>query len=319
MRQTVTRAIAEWNDLNATAFGVVLLPVLWEISSSPAMGNPQTVLNREIVDDADIVLALLWTRLGTPTGNAASGTVEEIERKAEQGAPVLLYFSDLPAIPSSTDPAQLAAVQQFRAAMTQRALIGQFETMEELFNKVSRDLTRVIRQQQGQLPAPQPAPAAQDNNRGVAVDPVIRALTSYRSNLTASTTTHKIQFDGAVDDEDPELARRIIGRFGQELSDLAGSVAASSPYAAGSELMDRLADLARRANQVGRMEMYLDGGESWRALVAHAQSVLADAAALGTESWVQLLAPREAAPPDPTATAGVSPVRDRHRPGATGR
>src|SRR5690348_1735150 len=80
-RQSLPIAIYEWNSLNAEAMGTVLLPVLWETHSTPEMGDrAQALVNRQVVDGCDILIGLFWTRLGSPTGDAESGTVEEIER-----------------------------------------------------------------------------------------------------------------------------------------------------------------------------------------------------------------------------------------------
>jgi hypothetical protein len=49
------------------------------------------------LDDAAKVVLILWNRLGTPTGEAASGTVEEFERAVDRfhksGWPrILVYY-----------------------------------------------------------------------------------------------------------------------------------------------------------------------------------------------------------------------------------
>ena len=43
-------------------------------------GRGQGVINEQLVDDADIVLALFDSRLGQATAAAVSGTAEEITR-----------------------------------------------------------------------------------------------------------------------------------------------------------------------------------------------------------------------------------------------
>jgi hypothetical protein len=45
------------------------------------------------VRDCDLVIAIFWTRLGTKTPRADSGTVEEISEHANAGKPALVYFS----------------------------------------------------------------------------------------------------------------------------------------------------------------------------------------------------------------------------------
>jgi hypothetical protein len=56
-------------------------------------GHPQRLINAQGVDDSDILFALFalfGSRLGSPTPDAVSGTVEEIERAVEQGKPIHL-------------------------------------------------------------------------------------------------------------------------------------------------------------------------------------------------------------------------------------
>src|ERR1035441_2233815 len=75
-RKIVTEEIHRWNDANAVARRIVLLPVKWETNSTPQFGNPpQTIINRQLLDEADIVVAIFGSRIGTPTeaqGNIGS-------------------------------------------------------------------------------------------------------------------------------------------------------------------------------------------------------------------------------------------------------
>jgi len=42
------------------------------------MGDrPQAIINKQLVDDADILVAVFWTKLGTATGAAMSGSVAQ--------------------------------------------------------------------------------------------------------------------------------------------------------------------------------------------------------------------------------------------------
>src|SRR5215217_3197557 len=93
-RKSCQAAVAEWNVTFGRSKNAMLQPLLWENHSVPlAGGHPQALLNAQLVDRADFCIAMFWTRLGTPTGLADSGTVEEIERFLAAGKPVLVYFS----------------------------------------------------------------------------------------------------------------------------------------------------------------------------------------------------------------------------------
>jgi hypothetical protein len=92
-RGTIPDVINSWNATNSEDFGVVLLPVMWETHSTPEMGDrAQAIINRQLVFNCDILICTLWTRIGTHTGVAESGTIEEIEEFKNTGKPVLIYF-----------------------------------------------------------------------------------------------------------------------------------------------------------------------------------------------------------------------------------
>lgn len=73
----------------------------WSTSSYPQSGGQaQKLLNSQIVNEADIAIAIFWTRFGTPTDDYGSGTEEEIDLLIKNKRQVFLYFLDKP-IPSS--------------------------------------------------------------------------------------------------------------------------------------------------------------------------------------------------------------------------
>lgn len=93
-RKILAEVIYEWNHVNSRDRRVVLLPLRWETHSSPEMGlRAQAVINKQIVDHCDMAVGVFWTRVGTPTSEAESGTAEEVARVGDAGKPVMLYFS----------------------------------------------------------------------------------------------------------------------------------------------------------------------------------------------------------------------------------
>ena len=106
----------------------------------PAFGErSQAVLNRQLVDHADILIGVFKARLGTTTGISQSGTIEEIERCHEAGKPVMLYFSTGP-IPRDHDPEQLQLVKAYQRQIMGRSLYGEFSDLEDLRRMVNRHL-----------------------------------------------------------------------------------------------------------------------------------------------------------------------------------
>ncbi|MGN8244936.1 DUF4062 domain-containing protein [Cellulomonas soli] len=135
-RDAVEQAVHGWNDASARVKGYILQPWRWESSAVPLLGgHPQALINSQGVDDSDIVIAIFGSRLGSPTPEAASGTVSEIERATAQGKPVHLYFSTAP-LPRDVDLEQLEGLRAFRSEMEQRGLLGEFANASQLEHEV---------------------------------------------------------------------------------------------------------------------------------------------------------------------------------------
>lgn len=80
-RDAVVESLHGWNAARGEPENVVLLPRRWETDAVPHLGGSgQSVINSQLVDDADIIIALFDSRLGQATDDAVSGTAEEIQR-----------------------------------------------------------------------------------------------------------------------------------------------------------------------------------------------------------------------------------------------
>src|SRR6266498_2947504 len=104
----------------------------------------QGIINHQFVKDADLLVAIFWTRVGTPTGVAASGTVEEIEEHLKGGKPAMIYFSAAPVRPDSVDETQFRALQEFKSSARSRGLIEEYESLEEFQEKFRRQLAHTL-------------------------------------------------------------------------------------------------------------------------------------------------------------------------------
>ena len=140
-RGKVERAIHDWNSEHAIDMGTALLPRRWERDTHPALGAPA----QQIVDRSSILIGVFWTRLGTPTDAADSGTAEEIERFHAAGKPTHVYFSQQPVRLDSVDPAEFERVKEFKAAIEAKGLIGSFTDSDDLYTQLLRVLTKDIR------------------------------------------------------------------------------------------------------------------------------------------------------------------------------
>lgn len=136
-RDSVERALHDWNQANAHNRGIVLMPWRWESSSVPMMGRPaQSTINAQGLDQADIIFVLFGTKIGTQTEAALSGTVEELVRASELGKPVHVYFSQEPVDPASIDTGQLNLLRTYKASLD--GLYSEFTNESELVVHVWR-------------------------------------------------------------------------------------------------------------------------------------------------------------------------------------
>lgn len=145
-RDAVERTIMSWNRDRARRERVVLLPVRWEVDAVPELGfDGQSVINRQLVDDCDVVVALFHARLGAPTSRAASGTVEEIEDAIARGVPVHVYFSEMP-VPRGVHPDELKRLNEYRKDLQGQGLLGSYASLDDLSAKVRTALERDVHQ-----------------------------------------------------------------------------------------------------------------------------------------------------------------------------
>jgi len=143
-RDVLTDVVHAWNAANFAATGVLLLATKWETHAYPASGDrPQAIINKQIVDDSDILLGAFWCRLGTPTAVSASGTAEEIERLRARGKKVLLYFSTAPP-PPGHDIRQLDLLKDYQHSLEKDTLYWNFADCDELYRSSSRHLSTVM-------------------------------------------------------------------------------------------------------------------------------------------------------------------------------
>ncbi|MCK4873003.1 MAG: DUF4062 domain-containing protein [Phycisphaerales bacterium] len=144
-RQVIREVIAEWNAIHSKSQGTVLMPISWDTHASPTMsGRPQDIINKRVLKDCDLLVAVFWTRIGSSTGVAISGTVEEIEEHLAEGKEAMIYFSQQPVRLDSVDEEQYKAVREFKKNCKERGLVEEYEALSEFRTKFTRQLTQTI-------------------------------------------------------------------------------------------------------------------------------------------------------------------------------
>jgi nucleoside 2-deoxyribosyltransferase len=211
-REIAVKTIQEWNDLNSPERQLVLLPLRWETHSAPEYGKrPQEVINRQIVDHCDLLIGVFWTRIGSPTGVADSGTLEEIERVAKQGKPVMLYFSQAKEDPERIDIDQLKKLREFKQKTFPKALIETYASAIEFRDKLAKQIEiqlRVILAEQSEQLAggPNPKPIT-DIQVGFAD---IEKGTYLGAEIALETTLLEVEGLDRLPDYGPKQALNVV-------------------------------------------------------------------------------------------------------------
>ncbi len=144
-RKAIIEVVHAWNAANSYYRGIYLEPVLWETHATPEMGDrPQAIISRQLINTCDFLIGVFWTRLGTPTGKAESGTVEEIEEFRKAGKPVLLYFSSVPVEPGSVNVRQYNRLLKFKEKCEKEGLVFSYRSIGKLREQLQRHITSTI-------------------------------------------------------------------------------------------------------------------------------------------------------------------------------
>ena len=148
-RNVAREIISKWNIVHSMKDKVVLLPIGWDTHSSPDLsGRPQSLINERILKNADLLLGIFWTRLGSPTGGFKSGSVEEVEHHLGAGKPAMLYFSEKLSPPAAIDAEQFQALQEFKKTCFPRGIVESFETEDDFREKFRDQLQQILSENQ---------------------------------------------------------------------------------------------------------------------------------------------------------------------------
>jgi len=140
-RALVTKVLTEINAVYIRD-RILVWPVMCENLAHGRGVDPQEVINRQ-VETYDIFVGILWSRFGTPTKRAGSGTEEEFLqafRLADRGHPVrFLVFNRASELPANVDEDQLKRVREFRKLINKSGVLPHdyedFAEFEELFRR----------------------------------------------------------------------------------------------------------------------------------------------------------------------------------------
>jgi hypothetical protein len=146
-REAVDRVLDDLNSTFLRGKDVEIVPRKWENDTYTkyAGNDAQFLVNGQIGDSYDAVLVMFWSRIGSATPRALSGTVEELERAIYRfertGRPhIMPYFKTAGLNPYDVDLDQIKGVQSLHTLMQRGGLVRKFETIKEFERALQKDL-----------------------------------------------------------------------------------------------------------------------------------------------------------------------------------
>lgn len=141
-KAAIVEAILRLNHPRPVDVPIGRLPVIDHLHSRPQIGGrAQRLLDKQLLDHCDILVAVFRARMGTRTGRAESGTASEIRRLAREGKEVLVYFAEHPRV---TDRRQFARLARFKEVMRARGLVKEYASVPDLVSQVLSHLPGAI-------------------------------------------------------------------------------------------------------------------------------------------------------------------------------
>ncbi|MFT9774360.1 DUF4062 domain-containing protein [Brevibacterium casei] len=202
-RDAVERTLTRWNARRAETSGQILLPVRYESHAVPTYetetADGQAVINKQLVEKADIVIGLFESTLGSATPRSISGTVEEIEEARKAGIKVHVYFSAAPVPQDRLEEA--AVVNEFKK--TFRGLYGTYDDHGELSEHITRAIDSDVAEFDSNTPPP-----TQKGRANPIVQHINEPFTKYDSKHRPKTQNkHSIRIEnkGTEDAEDLKI------------------------------------------------------------------------------------------------------------------
>lgn len=139
--------IEEINKTPGKTHDYTLQMLNWDVDTYTAIGeDPQDVINTQIDNEYDILIGIIWKKLGTPTLRDKSGTVEEINRCiAHEGKYPLIYFKTKVENLNEINLDELQKINDFKKDLTSRgALYKEYSTINEFESKIRINLMKLI-------------------------------------------------------------------------------------------------------------------------------------------------------------------------------
>ena len=208
-----------------------------------------------------MLISAFWTRIGTHTGVAESGTVEEIEAFIRAHKPVMLYFSSAPVAPDSIDPGQYQQLVDFKKRCMAAGFVEGYQSLAELKEKLLRQLTFVLAKLcDGKPPT--------ENPESAGATTILSQLRESVERMAAEWTAEK-----EAEPRNLDGGKSILHQLSQLMLDHISLF----KKGAGDRANRLVKGVIRDCKQLQDHQLYIDGGASYREFWNRGDTVLEEA------------------------------------------
>jgi hypothetical protein len=153
----VQSIIDEFSELYGFGKGIIFRTIHWKKNSvGQVTSDVQSAINGQLLDEYDLLIALVGDRLGEPTARAESGTAEEIRIAIKKQDSIfsgkhvqVLFRSRLDVNINQIDVDQILKVKEFKSSIYKLALVAEFNRDEEIDGIINRFLMSACQQLEG--------------------------------------------------------------------------------------------------------------------------------------------------------------------------
>lgn len=205
-RKYVLEVVEELNKSIAIAKGITI-QVVSSDSAFPGYGQDgQAVLNTQIgtMKEYELFLGIMWSRIGTPTARAVSGTVEEYERAVRaynryEKPQIWFYFRELKAKLDTKEKLEQAdGVIKFKKKVQRKALVHEYKMPSNFRDRFRQDMLCWLSEYSGATPKSSVTSSSRSNKSSTAIRNSNSSITRTASRRkSGSTSTAKKKTSGS--------------------------------------------------------------------------------------------------------------------------
>lgn len=282
-RKAIAQVIHDWNSEHSEVLRAFFRPLRWEFDSVSEMGAPaQEIVNKQLVDKSDLLIGVFKTKLGTPTKDFDSGTVEEIELTFQAKKPLSIFFQK-PSPKTLSDAKELRRVEKYRKSVESRGLNLEYSSIDELRRQVRMVLTKNAHEFRADEPVDQLIDISERQNPSWNdLKPGGSAWKGYRQRLSRVIHDWKSEvgivqpgpYDKSIPHnlsvEKTQGIRRIINQYESTLLDLVSEDWVSRDETFKREVEARIIP----ARRLKGFRIQPDGGQAWNSFWSEAGNLL---------------------------------------------